>query len=232
MLNECAQPFIILTIVIIVVVVVVIFIDEIFFSKTGQKTSLGCIICCAVIVGGFWLGVDQEHVAGSLSLLGTFYGVLGSLALSLYSIHTKRVLPLVNQEIWLLSYYNNAYSIFLFIPLLLINGEFSVVRDYERLGESIFWFGMLMGGVCGFAIGYVTALQIQVTSPLTHNISGTAKACAQTVLASYWFSESKQFLWWISNFIVLLGSAAYARIKQIEMDQAHRKDRGLLQGKI
>ena len=35
----------------------------------------------------------------------------------------------------------------------------------------------------GFAIGYVTALQIQVTSPLGHNISGTAKAAAQTILA-------------------------------------------------
>jgi GDP-fucose transporter C1 len=28
-----------------------------------------------------------------------------------------------------------------------------------------------------------------VTSPLTHNISGTAKAAAQTVLATYWFHE-------------------------------------------
>ena len=40
-----------------------------------------------------------------------------------------------------------------------------------------------------FAIGYVTGLQIKVTSPLTHNISGTAKAAAQTVLATHWFNE-------------------------------------------
>ena len=40
-----------------------------------------------------------------------------------------------------------------------------------------------------FAIGYVTGLQIKVTSPLTHNISGTAKAAAQTVLATQWFQE-------------------------------------------
>ena len=42
---------------------------------------------------------------------------------------------------------------------------------------------------CRFAIGYVTGLQIKVTSPLTHNISGTAKAAAQTVLATQWFQE-------------------------------------------
>ena len=81
---------------------------------------------------------------------------------------------------------------------------------------------MVAGGVFGFAIGYVTGLQIQVTSPLTHNISGTAKACAQTVLATYWYSELKPILWWISNWIVLFGSAAYTRVRQVEMDKAHK----------
>ncbi|CAD6215543.1 GSCOCG00000352001-RA-CDS [Cotesia congregata] len=194
----------------------------------GQKTSLGCIVCCGAIVGGFWLGVDQENIAGSLSIIGTFFGVLGSLSLSLYSIYTKRILPLVNQEIWLLSYYNNAYSIFLFIPLMAYNDEFNTLLNYEKLGELDFWLQMLVGGLCGFAIGYVTTLQIQVTSPLTHNISGTAKACAQTVLASYWYNESRQWLWWVSNFIVLGASAIYARLKQIDMDKNHRKDQVLL----
>ncbi|XP_043289068.1 GDP-fucose transporter 1 [Venturia canescens] len=189
----------------------------------GQRTSFGCITCCAIIISGFWLGVDQEQVAGSLSTLGTIYGVLGSLMLSLYSIQTKKVLPFVDQEIWLLSYYNNVYSIFLFIPMMLINGEFVVIYDYPRTSEPFFWYTMLVGGVCGFAIGYVTALQIQVTSPLTHNISGTAKACAQTILASYWVNESKQLLWWLSNFIVLGGSAYYARLKQIEIDTLYKR---------
>ena len=47
-----------------------------------------------------------------------------------------------------------------------------------------------------FGIGYVTGLQIKVTSPLTHNISGTAKAAAQTVLATHWFMEVGLALWW------------------------------------
>lgn len=198
----------------------------------GQKTSFGCIICCGVIVGGFWLGVDQENVAGSLSILGTFYGVLGSLTVCLYSIHTKRVLPLVNDEIWLLSYYNNAYSMFLFLPLMLVNNEYNTVWHYDELHELYFWIAMTVGGICGFAIGFVTALQIQVTSPLTHNISGTAKACAQTILATYWFDESKQLLWWVSNFIVLVASGVYARLKQLDMDKVYRKEKSLLGQKI
>ncbi|XP_063973018.1 GDP-fucose transporter 1 [Diachasmimorpha longicaudata] len=197
----------------------------------GQKTSFGCIVCCGVIVAGFWLGVDQENIAGSLSISGTVYGVLGSLSLSLYSIYTKRILPLVDQEIWLLSYYNNAYSIFLFLPLMILSGEYSVIYNYDKLDTTTFWLAMTIGGICGFAIGYATALQIQVTSPLTHNISGTAKACAQTVLASYWFNESKQLLWWTSNFIVLAASAVYARLKQLDIEKNHKQAKILRQEK-
>jgi len=82
---------------------------------------------------------------------------------------------------------------------------------------------MVAGRLFGFSIGYVTGMQIQVTSPLTHNISGTAKACAQTVLATQWYSKMKPFLWWISNWTVLFGSAAYTRVRQIEMDKNHNK---------
>lgn len=189
------------------------------YALLGQRTSRSCIVCCLIIVAGFWLGVDQESLTDSFSLKGTVFGVLGSLSLSMFSIFTKKVLPAVNQEIWLLSYYNNVYSCFLFLPLMALNGEFSVVASYENLRESWFWGAMVVGGICGLSIGYVTALQIQVTSPLTHNISGTAKACAQTVIATFWFDELKTTLWWISNLVVLVGSALYTRIKQLEMSR-------------
>ncbi|CAK1578052.1 unnamed protein product [Parnassius mnemosyne] len=188
-----------------------------------QTTSFRCVLCCACIIFGFYLGVDQENLLGSFSLVGTIYGVIGSLMLSLYSIFTKKVLPSVNQEVWLLSYYNNAYSIILFLPLIVMNGEIGVLWNYNNFDSIYFWMQMVMGGVCGFAIGYVTSLQIKVTSPLTHNISGTAKACAQTVLATQWYNESKNALWWTSNLIVLGSSALYARFKQIEMEENSRK---------
>lgn len=83
--------------------------------------------------------------------------------LSLYSIFTKKVLPSVNQEVWLLSYYNNAYSIILFLPLIVINGEVGVLVQYTGFDSTFFWVQMVIGGVCGFAIGYVTSLQIKVS---------------------------------------------------------------------
>lgn len=68
----------------------------------------------------------------------------------------------------------------------------------------------------------------QITSPLTHNISGTAKACAQTVIATQWYNENKSPLWWTSNFVVLGASAAYTRVKQLEMQRQHNRTTGTM----
>lgn len=160
-----------------------------------------------------------RFVTDSFSLMGTVFGVLGSICLSLYSIYTKKTLPKLNDKVLLLNYYANVYACILFIPLMMCNGEFGQIRRYEHLFELWFWFALAIGGVCGFSIGFVTALQIKVTSPLTHNISGTAKACAQTIIATHWNQEHRSTLWWLSNFVVLFGSSLYARVKQLEMDK-------------
>lgn len=163
------------------------------------------------------------YFSDSFSLIGTIFGVLGSISLSLYSIYTKKTLPKINDQVLLLNYYVNVYATFLFIPLMMFNGEIHEIANYEHINELWFWLALLVGGLCGFSIGYVTGLQIKVTSPLTHNISGTAKACAQTVLAANWNHENRSTLWWFSNFVVLFGSSLYARVKQIEMDKKHKQ---------
>lgn len=198
------------------------------YTFLKERQSYQSILCCVVIIGGFLLGVDQESLTETFSLIGTVFGIIGSFALSMYSIYTMKTLPHVNGEVWLLSYYNNIYSCFLFLPLIIINGELRTVLNYEYIAETWFWGAMVIGGVCGFLIGYVTTLQIKVTSPLTHNISGTAKACAQTVMATSWNHEVKSFLWWTSNVVVLLGSFSYGRVKQLEMAQKYRRDENTL----
>lgn len=187
----------------------------------GQKTSPPAIVCCLVIIFGFFLGVDQEGDSGSLSVIGVIYGVLASLFVSLSAIHTKKTLALVDNSVWLLSFYNNVNSIILLFILMIITGEVPAVASFEKLNDIGFWLLMTTSGLFGFAIGFVTALQIQVTTPLTHNISGTAKACAQTVLAVIWFQENKTILWFFSNFLVMIASAVYARVKQLEMAKTH-----------
>ncbi|XP_073321389.1 GDP-fucose transporter 1 isoform X2 [Pagrus major] len=189
-----------------------------------QTTSYRALMCCGVILGGFWLGVDQEGIAGSLSLTGVFFGVIASACVALNAIYTKKVMPAVDGNIWRLSFYNNINACVLFVPLIIIFGELNSLVNFNRLTDLGFWGMMTLGGVFGFAIGYVTGLQIKFTSPLTHNVSGTAKACAQTVIAVMFYSSSKSMLWWTSNIMVLFGSSAYTWVKSLEMKKVPPKD--------
>lgn len=106
----------------------------------------------------------QLFFIGSFSLAGTLFGVLSSFSLAYYSIQIKKVLPSVNNQIWLLSYYNNVYATILFIPLLTL--ETKELSNYNKLTEYKFVLLMIIGGICGLAIGYVTVLQVQVSVKL------------------------------------------------------------------
>lgn len=196
-----------------------------------ETTSVSAIACCAIIITGFVLGVDQEsklkvsestnESKSSLSILGVVYGILASLFVSLNSIMTKKILPSVDGNVWMLTFYNNINGLILFAFLITAFGEIPIILSYDGIFTSKFWLLMTLSGIFGVAIGFVTGLQIKVTSPLTHNISGTAKACAQTVLAVIWYNEVKSLMWWISNILVIYGSAAYTRVKQLEMSAKH-----------
>ena len=150
---------------------------------------------------------------------------MASACVALNAIFTKKILPVVDQNVWRLALYNNINACLLFIPLMLAFNEHHEIKAFPMLFSPYFWFVMTMGGVFGFAIGYVTGLQIQVTSPLTHNISGTAKACAQTVMATAYYQELKTGMWWFSNLVVLIGSLAYTHVKRSEMKSKDAQDR-------
>ncbi|KAI6180971.1 Nstp-10 [Aphelenchoides besseyi] len=185
----------------------------------GQHTSKRALACCFAIIGGFFLGVDQEDAAGSLSVIGVIYGVLASLFVALNAIYTKKTLSSVGDSIWRLTMYNNLNAVVIFIPLMLFNGELGTLPYFEHIATFHFWSMMILSGFFGFIMGYVTGWQIQVTSALTHNISGTAKASVQVFLAVIIWSEVKSVMWWVSNLIVLLGSAAYTYVQKQDMDR-------------
>eukprot|EP00106_Octopus_bimaculoides_P007276 XP_014774718.1 PREDICTED: GDP-fucose transporter 1-like [Octopus bimaculoides] len=213
-----------------------------------QETSKAALVCCGIIIGGFLLGVDQEGVSeiyatnfrtfcrkekfascqSSLSLTGVIFGVLASASVALNAIYTKKILPMVDHNIWRLTLYNNVNATILFLPLILFNGELPTIISFPYIRSLHFWNIMNISGILGFAIGYATGLQIQLTSPLTHNISGTAKACAQTVVAAIYYSDRRSLLWWVSNVTVLLGSGGYTEVKRREMKIAHKEETQVL----
>lgn len=183
----------------------------------GSVTSCKAILCCCVIISGFLLGVNEEGSSGELSYTGVLFGVLASLCVSLNAIYTKRNLEIVDNNIWRLQLYNNFNAIFLFLPLMAAMGEFSELYNFPMNRSLYFWGVMTLSGFFGVAIGYVTGLQIKVTSPLTHNISGTAKACAQTIIAVFANAEVKTSLWWLSNAFVIGGAGMYSKVRHDAM---------------
>lgn len=68
----------------------------------------------------------------------------------------------------------------------------------------------------------MTVLQIKATSPLTHNISGTAKAAVQSMMAFYIWKNKPTVLGVVSIFVVLGGSLAYTLVKMAEGKEAAR----------
>jgi len=194
----------------------------------GQKTSTRACMCCGLIIAGFVLGIREEGTLIDLSYKGVFFGVIGSLFVCLNAIYTKKCMPAVDGNIWKLQMYNNFNAVFLFLPLMFFNNEHAVVASFTHLKEIYFWIMMSLSGVFGIGIGFVTGLQIKVTSPLTHNISGTAKACVQTVIAVVVFATFKSGLWWVCNLMVLFGSGLYTYVKHSDMKAnqlAEQKDK-------
>jgi GDP-fucose transporter C1 len=182
----------------------------------GERTSYKALACCGFIVGGFFLGMDQEKslgeikfelnhsmcrirvkyyfcsiFLGTLSMFGAFCGIASSVFVALNAIYTTRCLPFVDRNVWRLCLYNNFNACILFLPLMLIFGEVPIVFKYPKLFNIEFLTAMTLAGLLGFSMGYVSGYQIQMTSPLTHNVSGTAKSYVQTLIAVVVYTEVK-----------------------------------------
>jgi len=188
----------------------------------GEKTSFRVLTTLGVVIFGFFIGSDGEV---NFSLIGTVFGVIGSMFVSLNSIYTKKLLPVVQEDKWRLAFYNNVNASILFIPVSLLAGEISIIREHSALlYSSAFWAMMTVAGVLGLAIGIVTVMQIKVTSPLTHNISGTAKACVQTMLAVWIWGNEQTAKGMLGVLCVIFGSMLYAwvRLKEDEESKARQ----------
>lgn len=190
---------------------------NVFFTAwlLKQHTSTKTIGCLAVVIIGFFIGSNGEV---NFSMKGTVAGIASSLFVSLNSIFTKKVLPAVDNDHWRLTFYNNCNACMLFLPLILVfeHQPILVAIAQGQFFSGIFWAAMMVAGFFGFSIGIVTVLQIKATSPLTHNISGTAKAAVQSVMAFYIWKNPPTFLGVLGIFTVLGGSLLYTLTKMSE----------------
>lgn len=156
------------------------------------------------------LPASSEPCTVSPLLFGLLYGAAGSLILSVYSIMTrqaKQSLPISNTQ--LVGYTNVTAAVILFVYMV-ITGDWSRTVAGPAVRSDEFWFALLVVSFAGYLINVVTFFQIEATSPLAHNMIGTAKATVQSVLGWYIYKNPISFRTAIGSAITIFGCAAYA----------------------
>lgn len=173
----------------------------------GEHPSRSSIAACLIVVIGYILGCEGEI---QVSAHGVLFGLLGSLCVAVYSMHVKRILPVVDNNSWRLLTYNNINASLLF-PLLISLEPTSIklIFQSDQWSNVNMWLIVVCSGAFGFLINIASFAQIRATSALTHNVSGTAKAGVQTALAycmagNVWTSRGL-----IGLCLVLIGSCLY-----------------------
>mmetsp|Transcript_28016 Transcript_28016/g.45480 ORF Transcript_28016/g.45480 Transcript_28016/m.45480 type:complete len:359 (+) Transcript_28016:157-1233(+) len=180
----------------------------------GHSVSGSALSSCAVVMLGYFMAAYGEV---RFSWPGIVFGLVSSIFVSLNSIYVKKVLPAVDNDTWRLAIYNTILSIFILFPVVLAWGDFSALMESAVLKNSSFWAISTLSGVLGYFINIATFLQIKFTSPLTHTISGTAKAIVQTVLGALLFQNPISLLNGLGNAICIGGTFLYAFVRHREM---------------
>jgi hypothetical protein len=130
-----------------------------------EKYHMGPIIRCSESFLQSSLLISNYQFLGTISILVILYCILASIFVSLYAIYIKRILPLVDNNVWLLTFCNKINATFLFLPLMLVTGEFPVILAFSGLNSVSFWSLMTISAIFGWAIGYASGLQVKVLDP-------------------------------------------------------------------
>eukprot|EP00551_Chaetoceros_affinis_P010763 CAMPEP_0203675668 /NCGR_PEP_ID=MMETSP0090-20130426/21672_1 /ASSEMBLY_ACC=CAM_ASM_001088 /TAXON_ID=426623 /ORGANISM="Chaetoceros affinis, Strain CCMP159" /LENGTH=360 /DNA_ID=CAMNT_0050541955 /DNA_START=214 /DNA_END=1296 /DNA_ORIENTATION=+ len=180
----------------------------------GIRSSVKTVSCLIIVIFGFYIGCQGEL---NYSTIGTNCGVISSLFVSLNSIYTKKILPIVDDNHWKLTFYNNMNACMILFPFVYYyEMDFVLLGHVEQLNSGSFWLMITFAGCLGFMIGIVTVLQIKATSPLCHNFSGTGKALVQSMAAFYIWKNEPTAYGVAGIFVVLGGSLLYTYVKMNE----------------
>lgn len=146
--------------------------------------------------------------------LGLVYGLLGSLSLAVYSLLVRADLARLSLSGLQHGALVNVSGAALLALYLWVTGALRALRADASVEWAALAPALLLATAVGHLINFATVLQIQTTTPLTHNVSGTAKATVQSVLGRYAKAEAVSGQTWVGTFITVFGCAAYAYVRQ------------------
>jgi len=159
------------------------------------------------------------------SMLGLVFGFLGSLALAAYSLSVnrdQRRLPISDA---LLAVHVNLAAATMLIAYIAYSGELGqFLAAFPTWEEKLrFVFAVIPVTIAGHLISFATYLQISQTSPLTHNVSGTAKASLQSICGWWWNNEEVSLVTAIGTAINVIGCMAYGMVRHAILESRRKE---------
>ncbi|KAI8586027.1 hypothetical protein BDZ88DRAFT_400360 [Geranomyces variabilis] len=152
--------------------------------------------------------------------------VLGALSSATTAIHTIVIKNAIKgtENMTGLVYYTSLFSAAALLPVMLLNGEVACLhslQDFRVIGECIpsaRFFCLAVCCRCGcFSIGFMlnvgSFFQIQVTSPVTHVISSSARSVLPAFIAVALFHNTLTAARGGSILVITIGSALYTFVK-------------------
>ncbi|KAH3760388.1 GDP-fucose transporter 1 [Pelomyxa schiedti] len=197
----------------------------------NATTSRPAMKACFVVTVGFLIGVlgksggdsgrGTEEGQFQMKVLGVVFGVSSSVFVALYGVYVKKKMIIFNHNEWHLMTYNTILSLFFLLPLVFISGEVWGVLDADvwNTAPLSFLVTATFTGILGFSVSIAMFMQIKFTSPLTNTISGTVKACLQTILSLLLWNSYVGLMGAIGVVLVIGGSGWYSLIRYQEMQR-------------
>ncbi|KAH8584122.1 10 transmembrane domain translocator [Cryptosporidium sp. chipmunk genotype I] len=152
------------------------------YFMLGQKQTWQSILACIVVCAGFLIGsLDRS----SLSAMGIITGLASSFCQVFYNVFMKKCMNYFNGDAIQLMKYNQCISTILLIPCIFLAQEKNLILDSAifDVNEPEFfrlWVLLILCGLLSMLLNYFTFLVVGYTSPVTFNVLGMFKSCAQT----------------------------------------------------
>ena len=74
-----------------------------------------------------------------MSIFGVIYGIVASAFVSLNAIFIKKTLPLMNEDIWVLTYYTNLNAFFVCLPIVgMMEASYVAVYQHTNFQANVF----------------------------------------------------------------------------------------------
>lgn len=182
-----------------------------------KKPSVASLVPVAAICIGFYIGTFSEHT--DLSDVGGAYGVsMGALSSFFAALDlTITKTTLAKHGLYDILYVTNAATVLVTLPMILLGTEYDDhLADYSHPHLNAFLFKALVCGMLTFLTAVLALLQLNLTSPITHQITTGARGVLQSIFSVVFLGESMPKPQVVSVGIILSGTVGYTYIKDVE----------------